>query len=86
MEFKEKLQKYNYIKWIDGDGCYWLDKEIYKIITKGDTPNRTEITTIKSGNFQALHHTLEKQQFIFVTDKYAKKHGYINENGEKVNN
>lgn len=86
MTFKEKLEKFNYVKWIDGDGCYWLDKEIYKIIVKGDTPHRTKITTIKIGQIETLSHTVEKKQFIFVTDKYAKKHGYINENGEKVNN
>ncbi len=79
MEFKEKLEKFNYIKWIKQyDSTPNLRPlGIYKITEK----RTTHLNIYHSGSISKHK---EKVNFIFVTDKYAEKHGYTDKNGIKI--
>ena len=67
MNFAEKLEKYNYIKIIEG--CIYKKGEILRITKKLKGDDYDFYTTGMSWT-----NCVEKQIYIFVTDKYAEKH------------
>jgi len=79
MEYKEKLQKFNYIKWIKQYDSSSVTRPlgIYKITNK--TNNRFRVY-----NSGTIADYKEKVNFIFVTDKYAEKYGYTDIDGTEL--
>ena len=76
----EKYEKYGYIKCIK-TMHRGRKSEIYQL-TVDTVPHKIRYNSRRGQSFYL--HSEEKELFIYVTEKYAKKHGYIDKTGKTI--